>query len=216
MNKAYKITLVADSKAIVYLKTKDRRIAWRIDKIGNIECSYHDNRYAFVIEEIIGQMLSNKVAAIITERLIGLYNGDVTPNHVKALSYEQLRLIALSNSKTNYIQIFTDAVLNGDINLAELDSCDDQEVIQRLTAIRGIGPWTAKMYLLFALQRLDILPTEDVAFLQAYKWLYDLDEISKQDLSQKYSIWRPYSSIAARYLYRALDSGLTKIERYEE
>lgn len=170
----------------------------------------------FVIEEIIGQMLSNKAAAIITERLIGLCNDDVTPNHVKALSYEQLRLIGLSNSKTNYIQIFTDAVLNGDINLAELDSCDDQEVIQRLTAIRGIGPWTAKMYLLFALQRLDILPTEDVAFLQAYKWLYDLDEISKQDLSQKCSIWSPYSSIAARYLYRALDSGLTKIERYEE
>lgn len=112
MNKAHKITLVADSKAIVYLKTKDRRIAWLIDKIGDIECSYHDNRYAFVIEEIIGQMLSNKVAAIITEKLIGLCNGDVTPNHVKALSYEQLRLIGLSNSKNNYIQIFTDAVLN--------------------------------------------------------------------------------------------------------
>lgn len=89
---------------------------------------------------------------------------------------------------------------------------DDEEVIKELTTIRGIGKWTAKMYLLFVLDRQDILPIEDGAFLQSYKWLYKTDDISRTSIEKKCKKWKPYSSIATRYLYRALDIGMTKRE----
>ena len=89
---------------------------------------------------------------------------------------------------------------------------DDEEVIKELTSIRGIGKWTAKMYLLFVLDRQDILPIEDGAFLQSYKCLYKKDDISKISIGKKCKKWKPYSSVAARYLYRALDIGMTKLE----
>lgn len=87
---------------------------------------------------------------------------------------------------------------------------DDEAVIKRLTSIRGIGTWSAKMYLIFVLNRLDILPFEDGAFLQAYKWLYKTDDLKSSSIVAKCAPWKPYSSLAARYLYRALDSGLVR------
>ena len=98
----------------------------------------------------------------------------------------------------------------GDLVLEDLPDMSDTEVYKKLTKIRGIGSWTAKMYLLFVLDRQDILPIEDVAFLQSYRWMYKTDDVSKESVLKKCRKWKPYSSIAARYLYRALDMGLTK------
>lgn len=86
----------------------------------------------------------------------------------------------------------------------------DVEVIKKLTALRGLGPWSAKMYLIFVLNRLDVLPYEDGAFLQAYKWLYATEDVKPPSIIKRCETWKPYSSLAARYLYRALDSGLTR------
>ena len=88
----------------------------------------------------------------------------------------------------------------------------DDEVMRKLTSIRGIGNWSAKMYLIFALDRKDILPYEDTAFLQAYSWLYKTNDYSPEAVKKRCKKWKPYSSIAARYMYRALDMGLTKRE----
>lgn len=96
--------------------------------------------------------------------------------------------------------------------LSELQNLSDDEVIKKLTSLRGIGLWTAKMYLIFVLNRQNVLPVEDVAFLQSYKWMYKTDDISKDSVIKKCEKWSPYSSIAARYLYRALDTDLTKNE----
>ena len=82
--------------------------------------------------------------------------------------------------------------------------------LNKLTALRGIGTWSSKMYLIFVLNRLNVLPYEDGAFLQAYKWLYATDDIKPVAIKQKCASWSPYSSLAARYMYRALDNGLTK------
>ena len=88
----------------------------------------------------------------------------------------------------------------------------DTEVIHEMTKIRGIGTWTAKMYLMFVLNRPDILPVEDGAFLQGYRWAYKTDDYKPASIAKKCKKRKPYSSIAARYLYRALDMGLTKEE----
>ena len=87
-----------------------------------------------------------------------------------------------------------------------------KEVISHLTNIKGIGNWTAKMYLIFVLDRSDVLPYEDVAFQQSYKWLYNTSSTEKADIIKRCKKWSPYATVASRYLYRALDMGLTKTD----
>lgn len=120
----------------------------------------------------------------------------------------QLRSIGLSNSKATYIHNFTEA----NIDFNELKKLPDDEIRKELTKIRGIGNWTAKMFLIFDLDKQDVLPFEDGAFLQSYAWLYKTQDLSPTAVKAKCKKWSPYSSIAARYMYRALDMGLTKEE----
>lgn len=89
---------------------------------------------------------------------------------------------------------------------------NDSEVFKYLTSFKGIGKWTTNMYLIFVLNRMDILPTNDTAFLQSYECLYKTTDRSDTSIRKKCKKWKPYSSIASRYLYRALDTGLTKEE----
>ena len=196
--------------AVLFLMSKDKRLEKLIKYISDIECNVHSDSYAFIINEIVGQMLSNKVAKVISSRLLDLCDGMISIEKVSQLSFEQLKTAGLSKAKCEYIIEFTKEVNEGTLNLSSLHLLSDDKVIYELTRIRGIGTWTAKMYLLFVLQRSDVLPIEDVAFLQGYKWLYRTDDVSKESIIKKCKKWKPYSSIAARYLYRAVDTGLIK------
>ena len=89
---------------------------------------------------------------------------------------------------------------------------DDEIVFKKITSVRGLGSWSAKMYLIFVLNRQNILPYEDGAFLQSYSWLYKTDDRKPASIKKKCKKWEPYSSIAARYLYKDLDNGFTKEE----
>lgn len=100
----------------------------------------------------------------------------------------------------------------GNLDFSKLPDMTDKAALKELVSLRGIGTWTAKMYLIFVLDRQDILPFEDVAFLQSYKWLYKTEDVSTATIEKKCKKWKPYSSIAARFLYRALDIGFTKEE----
>ncbi|NCC15731.1 MAG: DNA-3-methyladenine glycosylase 2 family protein [Clostridia bacterium] len=206
------ITLNIDSPSVQYLCKKDLRIAKVINMVGPITYELHEDSYRFLVNTIIGQMLSNKVSDIISARLETLCNGCISADVINQLSDEQLKSIGISNSKISYIRVLTTTIESGEIDFKSLNELSDAEVIKKLTAIRGIGVWTANMYLIFVLNRQDILPTNDAAFLQAYEWLYKTTDRSEKTVEIKCKKWKPYSSIAARYLYRALDSGLTKIE----
>lgn len=206
------VVLNAEHPAVRYLCEKDRRLAKVISMVGEITYKPHEDGYAFIVHEIIEQMLSIKAGAKIYGRLEKLCDGRISADRVDTLSDEAIKCIGTANSKVTYIRGVTDAVLNGDISLDSLTEVPDEEVYKRLTALKGIGSWTAKMYLIFVLDRPDILPYEDVAFLQSYKWMYKTDDISKESVEKRCKKWKPYTSIAARYLYRALDMGLTKNE----
>lgn len=206
------ITLTPESEAIQYLCKKDKRLAKVISLVGSISYQPYADGYAFLVHEIIEQMLSVKAGAKIYARLEDLCNGKITVSTISLLTDEQIRSIGTSAAKVSYIRSLTQAIASGALDLALLPELDDKSVIKQLTAIKGIGNWTAKMYLIFVLDRQDILPTEDVAFLQAYEWLYKTTDRSPASITNKCTKWKPYSSIAARYLYRALDSGLTKTE----
>lgn len=115
----------------------------------------------------------------------------------------------MSRPKCQYILGFTEAILNKELVLDELEEASDDEVMKRLTAIKGIGTWTAKMYLLCVLRRDDILPYEDKVFAKAFKWLYNLEDATCADIKKRGKRWSPYASIGVLYLYRATAAKLT-------
>jgi len=210
---AKKVILNQSSPQVVYLRKKDKRLAKVIDMVGPIEYSAHiDNPYAFFVHEIIEQMLSVKAGAKIYNRLLDLCHGNITPESVAALSDEEIKSIGTSYSKVTYIRNITNAVINQELVFSELTKLPDTDVIRKLTSFKGVGKWTAKMFLIFVLNREDILPIEDVAFLQSYKWMYKTPDVDSKSVEKKCAKWHPYASIASRYLYRALDMGLTKDE----
>lgn len=207
------ITLNMDTPSVKYLCKKDKRLAKVISMVGPITYSPHsDNPYAFLVHEIIEQMLSIKAGAKIYGRLSNLCNGIITPTTISNLTDEDLKSTGTSRNKVMYIRSLTDAIITGTLSLESMSEQTDVEIINKLTDIKGIGSWTAKMYLIFVLNREDVLPIEDNAFLQSYKWMYKTEDVSPESVKNKCKKWKPYSSIASRFLYRALDDGFVKNE----
>jgi len=208
------ITLNLDSPPVQYLCKKDKRLAKAISMVGSITYTVHTDEYAFLVHEIIEQMLSIKAGQKIYSRLEMLCGGQITPTTILNLSDLNIREAGTSNAKVAYIQNMTNAVITGNLDFNELKTMSDEEVRKKLTSLKGIGDWTAKMYLIFVLNRPNILPFEDGAFQQSYRWLYNTDDCSTATVKKKCAKWKPYSSIAARYLYYVLDLGYTKEKFY--
>lgn len=206
-------TIILDetSPAIQHLCKKDKHLAKVIQMVGSITYEVESkDPYAFLVHEIIEQMLSVKAGAKIYGRLKDLCDEEILPERIAQLTDEQIKSIGTSNSKVSYIRSLTNKVISGELNLKTFEHLNDDEVYKELLSLRGIGSWTAKMYLIFVLDRQDILPFEDAAFLQSYEWMYKTKDRSMESITKRCKKWKPYSSIAARYLYRALDMGLTK------
>jgi len=204
------ITYTLDAPAVRALCASDARLSILIKYYGQLSYTLHPDPFAHTIENIIGQMLSSKATDAITARLYSLYGEKLTTGNILKLDVPALREIGLSKNKSEYILGVANFLHSTPDYFAVLAEMPDDEIIKCFTSLRGIGAWTAKMYLIFALDRKDVLPFEDGAFLQVYKWLFATDDIKPLSIKQQCEPWRPYSSIAARYFYRALDDGLTR------
>ena len=205
-------TLNKQHPAVQYLCKKDKRLAKLIDMVGEIEYRTQPDCFARLVRSIINQMLSNKAAHTIGGRVAALCSGSITPENLLKLDREQLRGAGLSYTKADNILGIAKAATDGILDFSNFPNMTDEEVMKELTRLRGIGTWSAKMYLIFTLNRMDILPYEDVAFLQTYAWLYKTKDLQPASIIKRCKKWKPYSSIAARYFYYALDMGLTKKE----
>jgi DNA-3-methyladenine glycosylase II len=206
--KNYIFTL--DSKEIKWLIKKDKILAKLIRNIGTLKYSLDVNYFDFLVNTIIGQMLSNKASSAISKRLYDLCNNSITPRKINNLTIEKLRQIGISTAKSKYIINLSKHIIDNPNFFENLKDMDDDNVIKELIKLKGLGLWSAKMYLIFVLNRMDILPYEDAAFLQSFKWLYSTDDINKDNIINICSPWKPYSTIASRYLYIALDEGYIK------
>ncbi len=206
------VLLNSESEAVKHLIKNDSTIARVINLVGPIEYRPYDDSYSFLVANIIAQMLSNKAGDIITNRLVELCNGQITVKTINNLTNDQIRNTGISNAKVSYIRNLTQAVVSGELDFSALEEKNDSDIIQSLTRIKGIGPWTAKMYLIFVLDRKNVLPFEDGAFCAAYKWAYSTQDVSQKSIKKNTESWNPYCSIASRFLYRALDNGITKKE----
>jgi len=154
---------------------------------------------------IIAQQISTKVALVIFDRVAAAAGGTLTPEGILGLSVEQLRALGTSNSKAAYLRALAEAVHSGTLPIETLDSLSDQEAIDQLTAVKGIGPWSAQMFLIHQLGREDILPAGDLGIRLAVQRAYALPETpSIEDVRRRGEAWAPYRTYAAGVLWRSL------------
>ncbi len=172
----------------------------------------HADPFKALMQAIISQQLSTKAAATIGARVMALCGGDVpTPASVERLSDEQLRAAGLSGQKTRYMRDLSRRVLDGSLALNHIESLDDEGVIEALTSVKGIGRWTAEMFLIFRLQRPDVLPVGDLGIVKAVQQNYGMRRVpSPKRLVKLGEQWRPYRSVACWYLWASLNNTPTK------
>ena len=199
-----------DSPECRHLALADPLLGKAMRLVGDLEYSAHPNTEDFFFSTIIGQMMSNTVADVIESRVSAMCDGKMTADAILILGTERMRSAGVSMQKAEYITLFAQKVKAEPQFLTDLAAKSNGEVLKELTSLRGIGNWTAKMYLLFVLNRADILPYEDGAFLQAYRWLYQTQDTNPALIKERCKVWKPYESIASRFMYRLLDCGYTK------
>ena len=158
---------------------------------------------------IVYQQLAGRAAAAIHGRFLGLFEGHATPAAVLETAPEELRAVGLSSAKTASILDLALKSSDGTVPLDALTELDDDEIVRRLIAVRGIGRWTAEMFLLFQLRRLDVWPVDDLAVRKGYGVIHGLESSPKpKELDAFGEIYRPYRSVAAWYCWRATDTVL--------
>jgi len=164
--------------------------------------------YGALVRSIVGQQLSTKAARSIYERLTGLFGGRTpTPAELLAADPEEVRSVGLSRPKVAYLRSLAEHVESGELELASLSELSDDEVSAQLTAVKGLGQWTADMFLIFHLGRPDVLPVGDLGIRRAVERAYDLPEIpDAARLTEIGEPWRPNRSLASLYLWRSLDN----------
>ena len=192
------------------LLRRDPVLAALIRKHGpcGLAAAQRADHFSALVRAIVGQQLSTKAATTIHRRLIELMaNGTATPEGIAALSDGQLRAVGLSRQKTAYLRDLSTRVATGDVRLDALGRMTDDEVIAELTKIKGVGRWTAEMFLMFRLHRPDVLPVGDLGIVNAVKNVYRLRKTPTPDRLMKIGEpWRPYRSVACWYLWRSLDN----------
>ena len=178
-----------------------------IGKAGPFTLRLHRNRFRALVFSIIGQQISGKAAAAIRSRLVEyLKPQQISAESIARLTTEQLRSVGLSQQKAGYLLDLTGRVANGNLRLSRMARMKDEQVIEALTEVKGIGVWTAQMFLIFSLGRLDVFPHDDLGVRMAIRNLYGLDELPNKDTSHRIAApWRPYASIASWYCWRSLE-----------
>jgi DNA-3-methyladenine glycosylase II len=192
--------------ALQHLK-KDPILAEIIRKAGPFQMKYHEPAFETLVRSIVFQQLSGKVASVIYGRLQAAVGAaGVTPEAILKLRPERMRKLGLSKQKTGYIRELARHTKARTVVFEDMPAMDDAAVVEHLTKVRGIGVWTAQMFLMFALRRNDVLPVGDLGIRMAIRKAYGLEELPKPaEIEKLAEPWRPWASVASWYLWRSLD-----------
>lgn len=198
--------------AAFHLLRNDKILRKSINLVGPCRLKQHKKYFETLVDAIISQQLSIKVAEKIFNRFKLLFYSEKTkkfplPQQITDMDNAKLRSCGLSNAKVKYIKDLSSKVLDGTIKIHRLGSLSDEEIINELIQVKGIGVWTAHMFLIFCLGRLNVLPVGDFGFKNAVKKNYNLRKFPTEkkiiEISRKNS-WAPYQSVAAWYLWQSL------------
>ena len=194
-------------KALLHLKKADPVIAGLIDRIGRYAVEYLEPGYETLAKAIVYQQLSGKVAEVIFNRLaVATGDGRLTPEAALRLSPARMRELGLSRQKIAYLRDLAERTLSGEVDFAALRRLPDRQVYRRLTALRGIGAWTVQMFLIFALQRPNVLPAADLGIRAAVRKAYQLaEQPTPAQVEELARPWHPYCTVASWYLWRSLE-----------
>ncbi len=193
---------------IKHLK-KDKKLAKIIGRSKLEPLKKRDNHFRSLVRAIIGQQLSVKAANTIMDRFLALFpkTDFPTPKQILKMDKEKLRRCGLSYSKVSYIKDLAAKIINKTIDLKKVEDMPDQEVIDHLVQVKGIGRWSAEMFLIFSLAREDVFSYGDLGLRNAMKKIYGLRKHPSPETAEKISrTWKPYRSLASRYLWKSLDN----------
>jgi len=195
-------------KALVHLQNADPILGGIIQRVGPYRMQHRDPNFHTLVRSIVYQQLSGKAALTIFNRLIAAAKVDpLTPESVLKLRPARMRTLGLSKQKLTYIRELARMTRDGEIRFDQVHTLEDAAIIEHFTQVKGIGVWTAQMFLIFALRRLDVLPTGDLGVRAAIKKAYNLPELpSPAEMERIAEAWRPYCSVASWYLWRSLDN----------
>ncbi|QKY17705.1 DNA-3-methyladenine glycosylase [Halorubrum sp. CBA1229] len=188
---------------------EDPTLAALIDRHGRLSIEPADDEFARLCTSIVNQQLSTASAAAIRGRFVDVLGGEPTPDRVLAADEAALREAGLSGTKVEYLREAAGAFRDGDRDLTRegLADASDEAVVDALTEIRGVGEWTARMYLIFALGREDVLPLGDLAVRKGIERVYnDGEELGRAEMRDIAESWRPYRSYGTRYIWAEYES----------
>jgi DNA-3-methyladenine glycosylase II len=192
-------------EALVHLRKADPVLSQIIEQVGAYRMQYREPDFSTLVRSIVSQQISGKAAATVYARLTRAAKR-VNAASIGRLSDEQLREIGLSGQKASYLRDLSERTLRRELRFQRLAALSDEEVIASLTQVRGVGVWTAQMFLMFALRRPDVLPTADLGIRSAMRKAYDLADLpSPAEMEEIARPWRPWASVACWYLWRSLD-----------
>ena len=190
------------------LSSNDIRLKTFLQKFRVPVLPIEKNYFWSLCRSVIYQQISGKAAKKIYDRYLSLFDQDVkmTPADVLDIDIEKINNVGISRQKSSYIKNIADAFSNKIINEKNISELDDQEIIKQLTSIKGVGRWTAEMFLIFTLRRTDVFPVTDLGVQKGFQIFYSLDELPTIEMmNQKSESWRPYRTIMSLYLWYAVE-----------
>ncbi len=190
--------------------SKDKKLKKLIEQHGSFKLKKQKNLCLYLCYSIISQQLSTKVAGVIQQRFLDLYGDLPTPQQIIDTPFEKLRGVGMSNAKANYVQNVARFEMESGMHHTRLNKMSNDEVIEYLTQIKGVGRWTTEMLLMFALCREDVFAIDDLGIQNAMIGLYKLDKTDKKKLKEELlrisAKWNPYRTYACMYMWRSLDN----------
>ena len=197
-------------QAAKHLAKSDPVLKPVIERAGLCTIQPHTDYYKSLADSIIGQQLSVKAAASIRARFYDMFGGELpTPEAILGKSVEELRGIGFSKAKANYVRDLAQHIIDGKLSFDGIENQSNEAIIKMLTDVKGIGEWTAHMFLMFCVGRTDILPVGDLGIRTGIKNLYGLDELPTPaqitNIAQENS-WHPFESVASWYIWYSLDN----------
>ncbi len=193
--------------ARLHLQKSDPVMKRIIKQVGPFTAKVRRDRFLTLVRSIISQQISGSAARTIQSRLIETVAPEkISPDSLANFDIDRLRSIGVSRQKASYLLDLANRVQKGEVDLARIGRVSDEAVIAELTRINGIGVWTAQMFMMFSLGRLDVFPIDDLGIQNGIKRNYDIrGKLTKQKMERISKPWRPYSTIASWYLWRSLE-----------
>lgn len=192
------------------LSSKDATMAKLVKQYGVCQIMPHDDYFGELLDSIISQQLSVKAASTIKERVLkNFYGKTPTPQDFLNCDIEVIRGCGVSYQKISYIRDLSSHIKRGTLDLHNFNRLSNQQIVEQLTAVRGLGVWSAHMFMIFSLGRLDVLPVGDLGIKKAAMLAYGLPNLPKPDELEELSInngWEPYQSVASWYLWQSLNN----------